>query len=194
MEQINRQLSQRLKSLRKDKGWSLDRAAQETGVSKAMLGQIERQESCPTLATLWKISDGFHCPLSLLLDPVQREENPALDKAVFRSVQDTQQKPTQDAMLVAPLFPYDPAFGFEVMTLTMPPGYERLSEPHDTGVVEQIVMISGTAEILTDGSWTSLSEGTAVRFPADRPHGYRNSDPDKSAIFNLLIFYGSGPR
>ena len=44
MQEMNQHLAQRLKGLRSELGWSLDVAARETGVSKAMLGQIERGE------------------------------------------------------------------------------------------------------------------------------------------------------
>ena len=46
-------IAQHLKALRKAQGLSLDSVAKLTGVSKAMLGQIERQESSPTISTLW---------------------------------------------------------------------------------------------------------------------------------------------
>ena len=55
MENLARFLSTTLKQLRQQRGWSLSRLAEATGVSKAMLGQIERNESSPTVATLWKI-------------------------------------------------------------------------------------------------------------------------------------------
>lgn len=45
------QIANQLKNLRKSRGLSLDATAQLTGVSKAMLGQIERGESSPTIAT-----------------------------------------------------------------------------------------------------------------------------------------------
>ena len=51
-------------------GISLDEAAARTGVSKAMLGQIERGESSPTLSTMWKISAGLRIPISAFLAPV----------------------------------------------------------------------------------------------------------------------------
>ncbi len=57
-------LSATLKTLRQSRGWSLSRLATETGVSKAMLGQIERNEASPTVATLWKIATGLNVPLS----------------------------------------------------------------------------------------------------------------------------------
>ena len=57
MQEKNQEPSQylpgALRAQRTARGWSLDKAAEETGVSKAMLGQIERGESSPTLATLW---------------------------------------------------------------------------------------------------------------------------------------------
>ena len=51
MQEMNRHLAQRLKGLRAELGWSLDVAARETGVSKAMLGQIERGEVESILGT-----------------------------------------------------------------------------------------------------------------------------------------------
>lgn len=42
---ITQHLAYTLKTERQARGWSLARLAEETGVSKAMLGQIERNES-----------------------------------------------------------------------------------------------------------------------------------------------------
>ncbi len=47
---------------------SLDNVANMTGVSKSMLGQIERGESSPTVATLWKIATGLHISFTALLE------------------------------------------------------------------------------------------------------------------------------
>ena len=67
MENLARFLSTTLKQLRQQRGWSLSRLAEATGVSKAMLGQIERNESSPTVATLWKIATGLNVPFSTFL-------------------------------------------------------------------------------------------------------------------------------
>lgn len=64
MKNINNHISLTLKALRSERGWSLDKTAEKTGVSKAMLGQIERGESSPTIATLWKIASGFNTSFS----------------------------------------------------------------------------------------------------------------------------------
>ena len=60
-----------VKQLRRERGWSLSRAAEATGVSKAMLGQIERGESSPTIATLWRMASGFRVSFSSLFEAAQ---------------------------------------------------------------------------------------------------------------------------
>ena len=53
MENIYKHIATTLKDLRQKKGWSLDKAALATGVSKAMLGQIEREEFLPDCDLQW---------------------------------------------------------------------------------------------------------------------------------------------
>jgi len=176
-----------LRTLRRAMGWSLDRAAQETGVSKAMLGQIERGESSPTIATLWKIASGFHVSLSRFLGPVPDGGEAG---TVFRQASVLRHQPGTDGMLVAPLFPYEPRYGYELFELTLPPGYMRDSEAHEPGVTETVIVLAGSMEVMVDEVWKPLSVGDAVRFPADRPHGYRNRGAVQ-AVFHNLIHYRS---
>ncbi|NMF90187.1 helix-turn-helix domain-containing protein [Aromatoleum petrolei] len=178
-------LAATMRRLRAERGWSLDRAAGETGVSKAMLGQIERAESSPTVATLWRIASGFHTPLSAFIEPPVRHE-----EAAFRCAAALRDRPASDPMWVAPLFPYDAHLGFELLELTLAPGYERHSEPHLAGVVEHVIVIHGTLEVLIDGCWHPLKEGDAVRFAADRPHGYRNLGDAPAVCHNLICYTG----
>ncbi|SIE94010.1 transcriptional regulator [Mycobacteroides abscessus subsp. abscessus] len=59
MDNIHKNIGENLRNIRRSRGLSLDMAAEATGVSKAMLGQIERGESNPTVTTLWKIASGL---------------------------------------------------------------------------------------------------------------------------------------
>ena len=190
---IAQHLAATLKTLRQQRGWSLSRLAEETGVSKAMLGQIERNESSPTVATLWKIATGFRVSFSSVIEPT-----PAVaGETLYRIADDIRQQPAGEGMQVAPLFPYESRFGFELFELTLLPGYERLSEAHEPGVTEHVIVLRGPMEVLVEGEWIELGEGEAVRFAADRPHGYRNRR-ETPAVFHNLIHYaqteGSGVR
>ena len=67
MENISQLVADNLKRLRKERKLSLDAVAQCSGVSKSMLGQIERGETSPTVSTLWKISYGLKISFMALL-------------------------------------------------------------------------------------------------------------------------------
>jgi Predicted transcriptional regulators len=72
---LDQLIAQNLKRLREERKLSLDRVAELTGVSKSMLGQIERGDSSPTVATVWKIANGLKVSFTTLmsfLSPIYR--------------------------------------------------------------------------------------------------------------------------
>ena len=71
MEQPNLKIGEKLKKIRMIQHLTLEEAAAVTGVSKPMLGQIERSQSVPTVTTLWKIATGLKVPLSSFLEESQ---------------------------------------------------------------------------------------------------------------------------
>ncbi|KQN56615.1 helix-turn-helix domain-containing protein [Erwinia sp. Leaf53] len=77
MQALQHHLADTLKRERSQRGWSLTQAADATGVSKAMLGQIERGESSPTIATLWKIATGFNLSFSAFISAEAAPPDPA---------------------------------------------------------------------------------------------------------------------
>ena len=81
MEQISLKIGERLKEIRNTRQLTLDDVAELTGVSKPMLGQIERGQSSPTINVLWKISTGLKIPLSFFCRQQEAEYTVAgLDK------------------------------------------------------------------------------------------------------------------
>lgn len=187
MNHVSKHISSTLKALRKQKGWSLDKAAEKTGVSKAMLGQIEREESSPTISTLWKIACGFKTSFSSFIEDVE-EVQTNLNKPIHRTGPPQQLHPSDQKIKVMPLFPFDSQFNFEIFIIELLPDCEHLSPAHEEGVVEHIIVTDGKIEVLVEGNWQSLSKGEGLRFNANQPHGYRNLNTGM-AIFHDIIHY-----
>lgn len=183
MSDIHGRIATRLRALRQDRGWSLDRAAQATGVSKAMLGQIERGESSPTVATLWKIAAGFETSFSALLEDAPEEQD-----VLLRSSAGDDWPTDDDGIQVRSLFPYDPALGIEFFVIELQAEACHHSQAHARGVTEHVIPVSGELEVCVDGVWHRLACGEGLRFAADQPHAYRN--PGRQAVlFHNLIHY-----
>lgn len=169
-------IAQNLRQIRAEAGISLSRAAEVTGVSKAMLGQIERGESSPTIATLWKIAKGFHLPLTALIEDASRPK--VLGESVFRTVQ------FPGSIAVKIVFPFDPALGAETFHVRLKPDQCHQSQAHDAGVTEEVFVLEGPLEVLSGGDWVRLEVGEGLRFAADQPHGYR-AGKDGAAFLNM---------
>lgn len=184
MEHLYKNISLTLRALRRERGWSLDKAAEETGVSKAMLGQIEREESSPTIATLWKIASGFQAPFSSFI------EDRLLDSSspLYRIGEAQHLHPSDQKIRVMSLFPFDSQLNFEVFIIELLPGCEHLSPPHKHGVVEHVIVVQGSMDVLVNGTWHSLSKGAGLRFNADQPHGYRNTTSEVVCIHDIIHY------
>lgn len=181
MDSLQHHLAHTLKDQRSVRGWSLTQAAEATGVSKAMLGQIERAESSPTVATLWKIATGFNLPFSVFIDP------PAADSATPCR---RQQGYTafDSTMQVFPLFPFDAALNFEMLVIELAAGASSASAAHERGVIEHVIVIEGELELQVDGQWQHLTVGEGVRFQADCAHAYRNSGAEPVRFHDLIHY------
>ncbi|RRZ90254.1 helix-turn-helix domain-containing protein [Erwinia sp. 198] len=173
-----------LRALRLARGWSLTEAAAQTGVSKAMLGQVERGESSPTVATLWKIATGFNVPFSHFI------ADPAPESAFLRSVETDRWRQQRTTMQASPLFPFDRQLGFDMLVVEMAAGALSESSSHERGVIEHVVVIEGELRLATGAQWHTLKAGEGLRFQADAPHSYRN-DGSEPVRFYSLIHYPS---
>lgn len=177
-----------LKTLRLARGWSLTLAAAQTGVSKAMLGQIERGESSPTVATLWKIATGFHVPFSAFITGGPHHDNPD----VLRSEETSQRQQQTATMRVASLFPFDHQLGFDMLCVELAAGAVSNSSPHDAGVIEHVYVLQGELILVVNETEFRLAAGEGLRFQADGPHSYRNETPG-IVRFQSLIHYPQAP-
>ena len=66
--ELTRAVGENIKRIRKTKKLSMERLAAESGVSRSMLGQIERGEANPSVALLGKLASALKVPAEVLLE------------------------------------------------------------------------------------------------------------------------------
>ncbi|TAL61203.1 MAG: cupin domain-containing protein, partial [Legionella sp.] len=89
---------------------------------------------------------------------------------------------------VFPLFPFDSDLNFELFLIELLPGCEHLSPPHDTGVIEHVIVVEGIMEVLVGNQWQVLQCGEGLRFAANQPHGYRNTQKSLARIHDIIHY------
>lgn len=186
MHNINIAIGNNLNKCRKGKGLSLDKTAELTGVSKGMLGQIERGETNPSVSTLWKIANGLHVSFTALLE-VEPVESVIIKKEDIRPLTED-----DDKYKAFPVFPFDFNTRFETFLIDLEAGCIHQSEAHERGVEEYIHVSKGEFELGIAGGRYRLSEGDSIKFLADKAHEYRN--PSNAPVTLYIIIHYSGPE
>ncbi len=172
-----------LRRLRTKRGLSLERLAQLSGVSRAMLGQIELGQSAPTINVLWKISRALEVTFSALMS--SRSQSGAL---VMRSDQAKLLTSKDRSFSSRALFPFDEPRRVEFYELRLASGGVEDADAHAPGTSENLVVTAGTVEIDVAGETHRLTAGDSILFEADSPHAYRN--PGKGdAVMYLVMTY-----
>src|SRR3954452_24223888 len=84
---LSGQLGKTIQRLRKAYNLSLSELAEQSGVAKSIISQIERNETNPTLATIWRLSQALDISIERVLaahddapffDVVTRADTPVL--------------------------------------------------------------------------------------------------------------------
>jgi transcriptional regulator with XRE-family HTH domain len=182
MKDFNLIIGKNLNNIRKQRIMSLDKVAELTGVSKAMLAQIEKGNTNPTVSTLWKIATGLNVSFSYFMD----EEDDGIVDIYFNDIKPIIE--SDEKMMVYPLFPYDNIRNFEVFIIELKSGCNHKSLPHNRGTEEYIIVTKGQMEVKIGDLTYKLSCGDAIRYLADKTHSYKNKTSE-TVVFQHIIYY-----
>ncbi len=182
MEQISWKIGEHLREIRNTRQMTLEDVAKLTGVSKPMLGQIERGQSSPTINTLWKISTGLKIPLSCFY---RQQEN----SMILAKVKDITPISKDDGKMRAyPLFAFEPMRNVEVYYIELDGNAVHSAEPHIKSVEEYVLMVTGNLQITAGEKDTILTEKQALCFQADVPHIYRNCSHEICTFYDVVFY------
>ena len=179
--ELTRAVGENIKRSRKSKKLSMERLAAEAGVSRSMLGQIERGEANPSVAILGKLASALKVPAEVLLENDDFE--PLLE---MRELDNTPARLDGGKVLLRPSAPYDDVLRQETFFLDLYINARYEPEPSVPGCVCLATVFSGTARLCAQGQDFLLMERDALRFAADRPYRIENQ---LSGTARLLLCY-----
>ncbi|KEH99179.1 helix-turn-helix domain-containing protein [Clostridium massiliodielmoense] len=182
MKELTSIIGKNLKTIRNKKNMSLDNVSKLTGVSKAMLGQIERGESNPTVSTLWKIATGLKISFSSFIDESKETLKIIHQNDINPIIED------KNRMKLYPIFPFDPKKNFEIFTIELEPNCNHISTPHDNGVEEYIIVTDGELELTINDENFILRKGDSINFKGNNEHSYTNVSNSKTIFQNIMLY------
>ncbi|MBE0340870.1 XRE family transcriptional regulator [Paenibacillus sp. 28ISP30-2] len=182
METINLIIAKNLKAFRENKKLSLERVAELTGVSKTMIGQIERGESSPTITTIWKIANGLKISFTSLINNPQPDTKVILGSEIQILTEDN------GKYRAYPHFSFEDDRRFEVYSIEIEQNGFLSSDSHGEGTAEFLTVFDGELTVRVNNLEYTIRSGDSIRFKADRPHTYHNSGETLTRL-SLVIYY-----
>ena len=181
---VTPELGKTIQRLRKAYKMSLGDLSEQSGVAKSIISQIERNETNPTISTVYRLSQALDTTIHEVLRTQQAD--------AFVSHQGKAAIPlleSEDGLcrlhIAGPLelvnfvqwYDFDDA-----------PGGVLESDPHPEGTVEHLYVVSGNIDVTVDGETRSVKTGEALRYHADRLHKLVNvGDTPAHATMVLVL-------
>ena len=173
-----------LRRLRGERSLSLEALAKLSGVSRAMLGQIELGQSAPTINVLWKIARALDLPFSALIGAARTTAGTRVLLA-----HKTKRLTSHDGSFSSrALFPHGEPRRVEFYELELQEGGVEQADAHATGTRENLVVTAGVVEIVLGDEVHRLGTGDAILFEADVDHVYRNVGPGKATMYLVMTY------
>lgn len=186
MSHLDKNIAINLKRIRKSKNMSLDMMAEQTGVSKSMLGQIERGESNPTVTTIGKIVEGMRVSFEELIQ-TPLEQVTMVEKSDLIKTRDV-----ENNYRVYIYFPYDKKRSFEIYLIEINPGGAYKTGSHGENTYECITVSGGELTLEVNKEQYIVQTKNSIKFSTDQEHVYRNNGNDMLYLHVVLYWENTG--
>ena len=183
-ELVGQALCDRVRDLRRKKGWTLEEMSAACGVSRSMLSEIERSRANPTLAVAFRIAQAFGMSLGQLVEAPNA--TPRVD--VIRADDRTYHFRSDRNCRIRTLSPLHLEKSVEYYEIVFKPGGALRSAPHFEGARELLTVQRGTIRVRSADDQADLSPGDSAHYPADVAHSIENTGDGEAAIF-LVVTY-----
>lgn len=182
MKNLNSIVAKNLSRIRQVNNLSYERVHKMTGVSKSMLAQIEKEESTPSITTVWKIANGLKISFSDLINE-QQLPNYIVDKDDINPLIEDEGR-----YRLYPFFPFEGDRKVEIFSGEIDKNGSLKSDGHIRGTEEFITVFDGELIIMVGNDEYKIKKGSSMKFIADKPHSYTNKS-EEQVRFSMVIYY-----
>jgi transcriptional regulator with XRE-family HTH domain len=169
-QKLDRAIGRRLKTLRTQAGMTLNELATRSGVSRAMIGRVERAQSSATAALLNKLCAALDVTLS---DVVALAEKPP--ERLMRLADQPHWRDPDSGYRRRHASPPDAASGIEIIVVDLPAGARVSYSPWGRNAfTQQLLMLEGAIAVHIDAKAVRLREGDCLDFDVMRAVIFEN--------------------
>lgn len=182
--EMTAKLGKTINRLRRAYKYSLGDLSEQSGVAKSIISQIEKNETNPTLSTVYKLARALNAPIE---DILRSDDAPGLIEKLGPS--GTPLLMSDDGLVKLRIVGWIKTIELvQWYYYEAEPGGVLESEPHPAGSVENLTVLEGEVGIVVGDEEFRLSAGETARYAGDVPHRITNTGKKtaKAMMINLL--------
>ena len=180
------QIGTHIQRIRKEQGLTLDGLAERSGVSKAMLSQIESDKVNPTVLTIWKIARGLEVELDAILKGTWE---PSRKFSVTRSDSVVVLDTAAGGPHIKVFSPLAMAEDLEMYLLTFGPHTSLPSGPHASRAEEYVTVLEGRVRVEAGTKSAELETGDFMIYHCDVDHVIENPHDEPARVHLVVRFH-----
>ena len=175
-------IAMNLKQLRTERSLTLGQLAKESGVSKAILSDMEKGESNPTINTIIRVSKGLNVPYSRLMEGVEPEST------LVRQQETVMQANENHHYRIFCYFKTSVKRNFELFRVELDPNSSNVSIAHPPRSQEYLYVLEGELILEIETASYTLHPGDSLGFASSVPHTYHNRQAEQ-AVFLCINYH-----
>ncbi|MBT5498809.1 MAG: helix-turn-helix transcriptional regulator [Alphaproteobacteria bacterium] len=169
---FDNRMAGRLKTLRDDRGWSLDNLSAICGISRATLSRLEKAKVSPTATVLGRLCSAFGLTMSRLIASVESEFTSLIaqhDQTIWTD--------PETGFIRRSISPPAQTLAGEVLKCGIPPAQTiEYKMPPYPGLEHHLILLSGFLTLTVDGNTHDLRPGDCLRYQLFSGSTFRTSD------------------
>ncbi|MEZ5839331.1 MAG: XRE family transcriptional regulator [Hyphomicrobiales bacterium] len=170
VQALSGQLGKTIQRLRKAYNLSLADLSEQSGVAKSIISQIERNETNPTLATIWRLAQALDVSIDRVLGG--GEESAFVEKLTRA---ETPILVSDDGLCQLAIIGWIKSVEWlQWYDFRAEPGGVLESDGHQRGSVESLSVLAGTLEVEIGEEIRQVGAGETLRYRSDGLHIIRN--------------------
>jgi XRE family transcriptional regulator, regulator of sulfur utilization len=180
-------LGKTIQRLRKAYNMSLGELSEQSGVAKSIISQIERNETNPTLGTVYRLSKALDTTIDEVLR-VEDTSSPFIEHQARPAVPILE---SEDGLCrLAIIGPLNLVESIQWYDFRAQVSGVLESDPHPVGTIEHLYVIAGTLDVTMGEETRSVKAGEALRYRGDRAHKIVNTGAETAHATMVLVVKG----
>src|SRR5918992_4610104 len=181
-------LGRRVAAYRTSREMRVSELARAAGVSSSLISQIERQQSQPSVSTLFALAEALNVPVDAFFEEGHPGRPPSVEadgqyvvRRADRSTIDIEGGVRWERLTPLPLDTID------FLEIVYEPGAESHPQLYRHPGTEMVLVLDGRLDIHIGFRRHELSAGDSMHFPSSLPHRYVNPTEKETRAVTVLL-------